>query len=165
MNRSSTCIGKKWCLFAEKQIALNLSIASDNDGVHDTLLSVANDVLSNIDSHYVERVSRRQGISWRRFEEDAVEYMDLNQFVQLFRADGEVEGIHDDQWSRMYERIKEHDFESGDVMARRQLAQIHVDFRKKWLSQCNESRSLSFSLFSSLYIFRSRTNILFAPVS
>ena len=146
----------------EKQIALNLSIASDGDGVHDTLLSVANEVVSNIDSHYVERVSRRHGISWRRFEEDAVEYVSLNEFSELFGDDDEVEGIQDDQWSRIYEGIKEHDFESGVVMARKQLAQMHVDFRKKWLFQCIESRSLSLtlSLPSSLYIFRSRTVVV-----
>ena len=121
------------CLSTETQIAVYLSSASDGDGVHEALISVTKDVDPNIDSQSVENVSRQNGLNWRMFQEEAVESLDFEHFVEFF---GAVDGVDDQKWKTIYDAMKEHDAESGDVMARKHLCMVHMEFYKKWLSKC-----------------------------
>ena len=136
-------------MITEKQIDVHLANSSDGDGVYEALLSAIKAVNPDIDCEFTDSTLKKDRMSWRHFDEGAVEFLDFEHFVALFGAN---DGVSDEQWKSMYEAMKKHVQQNGDVMARKHLAAVHANFYKMWFLKCIEN--LFFSLFVlSQYIY------------
>ena len=134
-------------MFTEKQIDIHLANSSDGDGVYEALLSAIKAVDPNIDCEFTVSTLKKNRMSWRLFEEEAVDFLGFEQFVALFGANN---GVSHEQWKSIYEAMKKHVHQNGDVLARKHLAAVHANFYKLWFLKCIETLfSLCFSCLST----------------